>query len=141
MSWINAAFSSQILEKALPMFRLQDLKWAKAWYYTTISVSDLTWEVEGTPPYTIGSGNISLKQNNFDMITWVENDDVECGLDSMFSGGEITFINRASGTTGWLLWKYGAVPTIEVKVPANTPATTYRWVITYTLYDRIDSVS
>ena len=116
---------------------MEDLKWAKAWYYTTISVSDMTWDVEGTT-YTIWSDNISLKQSDFWIITWADDANVKCGLGSEFSSWQITFIYRESWTTGWLLWKYWAMPTIELKIPANTPAATYKWTITYTLIENAE---
>ena len=134
-----ASLESKTVEKSLEkLFRVEDLKWSSNGYYTTISVSDLTWEVEDGVVSTISWSNIYLMSNNFTKIDWKDNSDVK--MNSWFNtykaiNTPVTYISRTWWTAPWILSKYGDTPKLKVEVPANTPAATYHGVITYTLYE------
>ncbi len=132
-----ASLTEKIVTKSLEkLFRVEDLKWSSKWYRTTISVTDMTWSVENAV-YTIPAANIYLKATNLVKESWTGEDVVLTSSLSDFQSMEepVTFIQRGTWTTAWLLWKYGATPELKVVVPANMPGTTYKWTITYTLYE------
>ncbi len=132
-----ASLESKTVEKSLEkLFRVEDLKWSSKWYRTTISVTDMTWSVENVV-YTIPAENIYLKATELVKESWIGEGVVltESLSDFRSMKDPVTFIQRWTWTTAWLLWKYGARPELKVVVPANMPGTTYKWTITYTLYE------
>ena len=135
---ITASSENNTITQTLDnLFRVEDMKWSSSGYYTTISASDLVWTINGKQ-YSIPKSNISLKVNMFGTISWKINGQVT--KNSKFErfyplGEEVMFIKRESWTEAWLFWKYWARSSIQIAIPAYTPVTTYKWTITYTLYD------
>lgn len=124
-------------------FRVQDLKWAASGYYTTISVTDMTGMV-WTTMYTIPAANIKFKAWSEVKVASGANDhdvEINSALANYASiATPVNYIMRGTDTTtttGWILWRYyddGAK--MQITIPANLPATTYKGTLIYTLYDR-----
>lgn len=145
---INPSFTDQDLTAKTfsDPFWIEDLKWSAKGYTTTINVSDLDWK-EGSDAegYSIPAANVKFTANwkeSWDdsaAIYWVNNDSVAVnGTTCTFSSESdtCTYISREENTKAWVLWRYGTKPSIDLKVPANTPAGEYEGTITYTLIDK-----
>jgi len=122
-------------------FWVEDMKWVESGYYTTISVTDLTWTVAG---HMISADNVSLKTawNEPSYITWAIVNDSKVifwsAITSWHSGSTpVNYFQRLNTASedAWRVWKWWDDLQIKVTIPAHTPYDTYRWTITYTLYD------
>ena len=141
---VNVSNSAQELSWSLwaDSLWVEDMKWAESWYYTTISVSDLNWTVSG---HSISANNVSLKTawNEPSYISWaivsdskvVFSNDIKLWHNNWAE--PVTYFNRQNTATAdaWRVWKWWDNLQIKVNIPAHTPYDTYRWTITYTLYD------
>lgn len=120
-------------------FWVKDLKGAKKGYYATVQSSDLVWDV-GWTEYKIPAGNIRFTANEKEWddwkLAWVPNSEVVVNGDNADISEPFTYFDRAMDSTPWVLGKYGTKPTINLTIPANTPATSYKGTLTYTLIDR-----
>ena len=136
---VHSSFSDQTTTGNFTTYMwIEDLKWAATGYYTTVEASNLTWIVEGTE-YTIDSANIKFTANEKETITWASNDKVYAYWENAALNTAVTYFQRwdwSTPTTGGILGRYGTKPSVSVMVPANTPATTYTGILTYTLFDR-----
>jgi len=120
-------------------FYVTDFKGSTSGYYTTIQVTDLTWDNGGTT-YTIPAANVELKSNaaNPDLMTGTANASVTLGsITTTYSAidSAITYFERNSGTVWGILSQYGDTPWIKVTVPAFQAPAQYHGVITFTLYE------
>jgi len=123
-------------------FWVEDMKWVETWYYTTISVTDLTWTVAS---HVISANNVYLKTawNEPSYISWaivsdskvVFSNDIKLWHNNWAE--PVTYFNRQNtpSNLAWRVWKWWDNLQIKVNIPAHTPFDTYRWIITYTLYD------
>ena len=123
-------------------FWVEDMKWVESWYYTTISVTDLTWNVAS---HVISANNISLKTENWipSLISWADvsealvvfGDDIKSRHNTW--SAPVTYFNREDtpSNLAWRVWKWWDNLQVKVNIPAHTPSDIYRWTITYTLYD------
>jgi len=122
-------------------FWLSDQKWIESGYYTTLSVTNLSWDNDPTS-HVITNDHVFLKSTELHTIEWVTGADagVKIGLsgDNYVSmANPVTYFTRPTTATvnAWKLWKYGDNLQIKVEIPPHTLADTYRGTITYTLYD------
>ena len=120
-------------------FYVTDFKWSSSWFYTTIAITDLTGDVDGTE-YTIPAANVEFKSNATtpNLITGTANAAVTLGSIStnyIAIDTPTTYFQRANGTIGGILSQYGDTPWIKVLVPAHQAPTAYHGTITYTLYE------
>ena len=140
---VNVSNSSQELSWSFgaDSFWVEDMKWVESWYYTTISVTDLTWSVAS---HVIPANNISLKTawNTPTNISWATASEAKVifweWITSWHSGSTpVNYFQRLNTATAdaWRVWKWWDNLQIKVNIPAHTPSDTYRWTITYTLYD------
>lgn len=123
-------------------FKVTDLKWAKVWYYTTISASPMyrhigdTKDTEDT--YAIPANLIKFTPESRSAeerkIDWAENAEVKVNNCNLLESVK-TYFYRQADKNEWILGEYGDSPTVEVTIPANRPSWRYQWTITYTLYD------
>ena len=123
-------------------FWVEDMKWVESWYYTTISVTDLTWSVA---THVIPATNVSLKTawDAPNYISWssVSESLVVFGdnIKSWHSNwtAPVTYFHRENtpSSLAWRVGKWWDNLQIKVNIPAHTPSDIYRWTITYTLYD------
>ena len=122
-------------------FWVEDMKWIESWYYTTISVTDLIWSVAG---HVISADNVLLKTawNEPNYISWALVNESKVvfwnGIKVWHSGSwQVNYFQRlnTSSSEAWRLWKWWDNLQVKVNIPAHTPSDTYRWTITYTLYD------
>ena len=108
-------------------------------YYTTIQVTDLTGDIDGTT-YTIPAANVEFKAaaTTPNLMNGTANPSVELGgfIDAAYHviSSAVTYFERNNATVWGILSQYGDTPSIKVTVPAFQAATTYHGVITYTLY-------
>jgi len=119
-------------------FWLSDQKWHESGYYTTLSVTDLIWE--NNPAHVIAAENVYLHSTAVNLVEWEANAGVTIWLSSeytqMSSGTVVNYFRRAAGTEyAWILGVYWDDLYVKVDVPPHTLADTYKWTITYTLYD------
>ena len=137
-SWsalLKAKFEEQTASATFSdYFRIEDLKWSKTGYVTTVQVTDLTWTYEWTQ-YVIPWSNVKFTANSKTTLLWKNNSQVTVDTDLPIWTAQ-TYFQRANNTTAWILGKYWTKPTITVTIPAGTPGTTYRWTLTYTLTER-----
>jgi len=122
-------------------FWVEDMKWVESGYYTTISVTDLTWTVAG---HMISADNVSLKTawNEPSNISWATASEAKvifwAWITTWHSGSwQVNYFQRLNTASedAWRVWKWWDNLQIKVNIPAHTPFDTYRWTITYTLYD------
>ena len=140
---VNVSNNAQLLSWSFwaNSFWVEDMKWLESWYYTTIQVTDLAWTVAG---HTISASNVSLKTENAipSYISWATVNDSQVifweWIKSWHSGSwAVNYFMRENTSTAnaWRVWKWWDNLQIKVNIPAHTPYDTYRWTITYTLYD------
>jgi len=121
-------------------FWVQDYKWLNSGYYTTVSISDLTWQNTAS---VILATNIKIKVDAVEavLVTGTANSDVVLNTGSYLLSYQnfdspITFINRPEWANAGKIGKYGARPYLQITVPAYQAADTYQGIITYTLFDQ-----
>ena len=141
---VNVSNSAQELSWSFgaDSFWVEDMKWLETGYRTTISVSNLSWTV---PTHVISASNVSLKTAwaTPNYISWASVDDSQVvfgsGMTSWHNNwaAPVTYFNRQNtpSNLAWRVWKWWDNLQIKVNIPAHTPYDTYRWTITYTLYD------
>ena len=135
---VNVSNSDQTLSGQFPAntFVVSDQKWAESGYYTTLQVTDLTWQAKSS--HIIAASNVKVKAGWLTTITWVNNTTAwvtVSGLTSYASiSSPVNYIKRDPGS-GWNLWVYWDALWVEVTIPAHTVADKYRGTITWTLYD------
>ena len=140
---VNVSNSAQELSWSFGAnsFWVEDMKWLETGYYTTISVTDLNWTVSG---HSISANNVSLK-TAWSMpsdISWATASEAKVifwnGITDWHSWSwQVNYFQRLNTATAdaWRVWKWWDNLQIKVNIPAHTPYDTYRWTITYTLYD------
>ena len=114
-------------------FWVEDLRWVNTWYYTTIQCDGLYW------PNDFVITGVQLLWNSLDLIQWIGNQtDMFSNLSSWtdITIPQLYFYKKDNMPWNYNGNKYWSKPSIKVSVPNNAPAGTYRWKITYTLYDR-----
>jgi hypothetical protein len=118
-------------------FRLKDPIWSNSWYYTTITISHMTWSYG-----TISGDNIFFKWwTGITVLEGLNNPRVMVSTwySKMRSGGvqqSYTYFYRNSGENSWINGKYANNPWIKITVPAFTPPGSYHGTIYFTEYDR-----
>jgi len=152
ISWSNAELinlgSWRVSNEMVPLtgefwensFWLSDQKWLESGYYTTLSVTNLSWD--NNPSHVITKDNVFLQSTSLVTIEWATWADA--GVSIWLSNSSwvsmaspVTYFTRWLTATdaAWMLWTYGDYLQVKVEVPAHTLADTYRGTITYTLYD------
>lgn len=123
-------------------FQLRDFKWAESGYYTTLSVTNLSWEADPVN-HVIYNSNIQIKAGWLTTIEWVTGADAWVNLgalsdDYVVANEARTYFHRdvTSTANAWRLWKYGDALWVKVTIPAHTIADNYHGTITYTLIER-----
>jgi hypothetical protein len=114
-------------------FKVDDQKGTNSWYYTTISITDLTWS-NGTIPNT----SIQFKAWWLTLLEWMPNPRVTLGSglnNYQTFNWTLTYIKRDTAENYFVKAKYGDTPRIKVDIPAYQETDSYRATITYTLYE------
>lgn len=116
-------------------FRVDDMKGANSWYYTTLQVTDLTWD-NGIIP----AANISVKVNSTatELITGTANANVIVTNDLLIYkplNVAMTFIKRDTAANAGKLGRYAAYPWLQVAIPAYQSVGSYHATLTYTIYE------
>ncbi len=131
---IEATSDLQIVEQQFnDYFWIEDPIWTDNWYYTTISISDLSWDYEN-----IDNSNIYLK---WDWITLLSGDsNRRVTINSSLTnyqpiGNPITYIKRDNQTNYGITWKYWNKPRLRFDIPAFISIDAYHATLTYTLYE------
>lgn len=136
---VSSASAQTVTGAFTDEFWVEDLKGDDAGYTTTLQLSgDLQ---SGTN--TIASSNVSAKTAS----TWpwaiilmngtansnVEVDAVMATFQSLDS--PVTFIKRDNAPNSGIVWQYGALPEMEVNIPAYQPVGVYTGTMVYTLIE------
>jgi len=139
-STLNASDAAQTLEQqfntADAYFYIQDLKWADAWYSTTLQVS---WPLTAGAS-TIPTSNISFKSINSSATLLSGTANAKVTLDASaasyqnFSSAR-TFLVRTNSTNNWVISKYGSQISLKVDVPAWQAVGTYTTSLVFTLIE------
>ena len=140
---VNVSNSAQELSWSfwVNSFWVEDMKWVESWFYTTISVTDLTWSVA---THVISANNVYLKTawSTPSNISWATASEAKVvfgnAITSWHNGSwQVNYFQRLNTSTAeaWRVWKWWDNLQVKVTIPAHTPYDTYRWTITYTLYD------
>ncbi len=116
-------------------FRVQDMKGADDWYYTTLQVTDLSG-ANGTIP----AANIAAKVDtvNTSVINGSANANVVVSntlLNYTPLNNAITFIKRDSAPNAGKLGQYAAFPWLQVTIPAYQAVGSYQATVTYTIIE------
>lgn len=116
-------------------FWIRDLRWFYTWHYTTIQCD---WLYQAGWNWVITW--VLFKSTAGTLLWWLANGTTINSALQQWDGADITepklyFYRNDGWHSGWVTNIYIDYPTISVTVPAGTPAWTYRWAITYTLYD------
>jgi len=133
-TWLSVENYEQSLEENMgDYFWVDDPNGYNSGYYTTISVTDLTWE-NGI----VDATNIYLQATGVDLLSGTANSNVvvNSALSSFQEiSSPVTLIKRDTGENNYKKWKYGVKPKLKVVVPAFQSAWDYSWIMTYTLYE------
>jgi len=116
-------------------FWVEDMKGADSGYYTTLQVTDLSWD-NGTIP----AANISTKVDTTvtTKINGTDNANVVVSntlLNYTPLNSAITFIKRDDAANAGKLGKYAAYPWLQVTIPAYQSVGLYHATLTYTLIE------
>ena len=114
---------------------IRDLRWYYTWHYTTIQCDGL---------YQTNWSNIitwvRLHSTQWILSWWLPNQTTinQALQDSNWldiTEPQLYFYRNDWWHSWWVTNLYIDYPTITISVPSGTPSWTYRWRITYTLYD------
>lgn len=134
-TWVLTASSSvQNLTYQFDYFKVEDSKNNNSWYYTTLSVSNLS----GSSGNVITNSNISIKAAPIQLLSWYANPNILLNsslLNYQTANIPYNFIYRNAGNNNNVAGIYGSKLSISINVPAYTSVWTYTWYITYTLYE------
>lgn len=116
-------------------FWIRDLRWRSQWHYTTIQCDGLyqqwwDWVITW----------VLFKATSWTLFGWLANDtainpELQQGSWADITEPKLYFYRNNSWHNWWVTNRYIDYPTITVIVPSGITAWTYRWKITYTLYD------
>lgn len=123
----------QIIEYQFDYFIVNDSRWSNSWYYSTISMSNLSG-VNGIIPNT----QINRKADPITTLSGTTNPNVlVAGPMSSYHPANTTetFIYRSPWINNNLKWSYGSRLWLQINIPAYTAIGSYTGVITYTLYE------
>jgi len=129
---VNGAFTDE--------FWVEDLKGADAGYYTTLQLSA---DLSGPGGATIPRSNVSVKTANTGSAgvttmagTANTNVVIDAGMASYQSlDNARTYIKRDTGTNNGVIGKYGALPQMQIVIPAYQSVGVYTATLVYTLYE------
>jgi hypothetical protein len=118
-------------------FWVEDLKGDDAGYYTTLQLSG---NMEGPGSEFIPAANVSVKVDSTTVITMAgsanPNVEIPAGLLSFNAlNSAVTFIERQTGANNGLIGMYGAIPELQVLIPAYQAVGTYVATMVYTIYE------
>ncbi len=119
----------------LEPFWIEDLRWTNTGHYTTIQCDGLYGP--NTLTSTVITG-VQLSGAVVEKIWWKDNDTLVYSALSSFTDittPQLYLYRNDSVSNNGAINRYGNKPTIKITVPSWTPAGTYKWKITYTLYD------
>jgi hypothetical protein len=113
-------------------FWIEDLRWNNTGHYTTIQCDGLYG-----PNNAIITG-VQMSGSLIEKIVWITNNTLI--YSSLTTWTDITepqlylYRNDIIGANG-AINRYWNKPSIKITVPADVPSGSYKWKITYTLYD------
>lgn len=121
-------------------FWVEDLKGADSGYYTTLQ---LAADLSGPGGATISSANVSVKTANTGSagVTTMAGSSntnvvVDAGMSSYQSlDSARTYIKRDTAANNGVIGKYGALPQMQVVIPAYQSVGVYTATLVYTLYE------
>ena len=128
--------TGQIVSIQSDYFKVDDQKWSNGGYYTTLSISNLTW----TSWWNIisSASSVQIRATTIDTLSGTANASVilDTSINSYISANTpVTFIRRDIGAGIGIQWTYGSKIDFRIIIPAYQRADTYTWIITYTLYE------
>lgn len=134
--WTLSAWNSWSYTFSWPnFFWIRDLRWLSQWHYTTIQCDGLyrvwwDWVITG----------VMLKATAWQLSWWLANQTkINAALQSWewldITEPVLYFYRNDGWHNSGVTNRYIDYPTITVNVPSWTPSGTYKWRITYTLYD------
>ena len=119
----------------LDPFWIEDLRWINTWHYTTIQCDGLYGPNALTSTVITG---VELSGAVVEKIGGRDNDTLVYSALSSFTDittPQLYLYRNDSFWNNGAINRYWNKPTIKITVPSWTPAGTYKWKITYTLYD------
>lgn len=132
-SWIAKSITRQ-LQAQSNYFKVDDQKGNLSWYYTTLSVSSLTWSNWASIP----TSAIQIKADPVTTLSWTYNSSVFVNptITSYVSAASpVQFLKRNINTGPYTLWTYWSKLWMKINIPAYQSVWTYTGTITYTLYE------
>jgi len=134
-SWVLTPNNiAQVLDIQSDYFKVDDQKGNLSWYYTTLSVSSLTWSNWASIP----TSAIQIKADPVTTLSWTYNSSVFVNptITSYVSASSpVQFLKRNINTGPYTLWTYWSKLWMKINIPAYQSIGTYTWTITYTLYE------
>ncbi len=113
--------------------RVDDPVGADSGWYTTLSITDLTWTVANIP-----NDNIFLQASGVVLLSWTANTGVIIAswlTNYQVFSGVLTYIERPSWFNGGVTGRYGNKAWLKILVPAYQKIEEYHAMMTYTLYE------
>ncbi len=118
---------------------VEDLNWWDAWYYTTLQLSwDLT---SGTNTIPTSAVSVKTPATGAAWVTTMAGlANTRVVVDAWMAAFQTldsarTYIKRDTAANFWHVGQYGALPELQVVIPAYTPVGVYSSTLVYTLYE------
>ena len=115
-------------------FKVLDYIWSNTGWYTTISVSNLSW----SKWWYIDKSNIYIKSHGVSLLTGEANDKVMVNDELLVYKNlsmPVQYFYRNEWEWAWKTGEYWDIPDIKVEIPAYQPDDTYNWTIIFTIYE------
>lgn len=133
-TWIVTSWSSQIINYLFDYFSVNDQKWINSWYYTTLSMTSLSWV-----NWVIPNSLIRWKADPLVLLNWAANTWVLLwwAISTWYIAANttVTHIYRNAWINNFVKSNYWSKLNLQVTIPWYSPVGLYTWTITYTLYE------
>jgi hypothetical protein len=114
-------------------FFVDDQLWLDNGRYTTISSTDLSWNID-----MITNNNLFIQRNQLEKLEWDDNGLVEINslLDNYTPlSWQIIYIFRNTANNLRKKWKYWDKPYLKINIPWAKPANNYHSQLIFTIYE------
>lgn len=136
-SWVIITNNTpyQIEQQFTNSFQIEDTKWSNSWYYTTLQISDFSWNTYGE---IIPNSNLERYATWISLLSGDVNTDVILATwRNSYRTADVTytFIIRNSGVNSGRIWLYETFPFLRLTIPPYTKSDIYTADMTYTLFE------